>query len=88
MNQRLTALVEASPLAIWSERPDGVVTTWNAAAERIFGWSAAEAVGRPFGGIPPDRRGRGCRAPLPRDGGETVAGLETSRLCADERPST
>ena len=54
-NQTLQALIEASPLAIHALVPDGTVTLWNPAAERIFGWSAAEAVGRPNPIIPPDK---------------------------------
>jgi two-component system cell cycle sensor histidine kinase/response regulator CckA len=54
-NQTLQALIEASPLAIHALAPDGTVTLWTPAAERIFGWSPAEAVGRPNPIIPPDR---------------------------------
>lgn len=42
---RLEALVAASPLAIITVDEDGKITSWNAAAERIFGWSEAEALG-------------------------------------------
>ena len=45
----LATLIEASPLAIVTFDPDGVVTMWNPAAERIFGWSENEALG---GGLP------------------------------------
>jgi PAS domain S-box-containing protein len=41
----LAALIEASPLAIVTFDPEGVVTMWNPAAERIFGWSEDEALG-------------------------------------------
>ncbi|MBW6505058.1 PAS domain S-box protein [bacterium] len=41
----LAALIEASPLAIVTFDPEGVVTMWNPAAERIFGWSENEALG-------------------------------------------
>jgi PAS domain S-box-containing protein len=43
---RITALVNASPLAILALDPAGNVTLWNPAAGRLFGWSAAEALGR------------------------------------------
>jgi PAS domain S-box-containing protein len=42
------ALVQSSPLAIWAIDPDGRVTFWNPAAERIFGWSEADVIGRPL----------------------------------------
>src|SRR5262249_14896645 len=52
----LAAIVEASDDAIVSRTLEGVITTWNAGAERIFGYGAAEAVGRPIDLIiPPDR---------------------------------
>ncbi|MGC4096458.1 MAG: PAS domain S-box protein [Nitrospira sp.] len=43
---RLGAIVESSSDAILSVTPDGFVTTWNAGAERIFGYTATEMIGR------------------------------------------
>src|SRR5207237_1994292 len=45
---RLAAIVESSEDAIVSKTLDGVIRTWNAGAERLFGYSAAEAVGQPI----------------------------------------
>lgn len=45
-NQRLQAIIQASALAIIVADPEGIVQVWNPAAERLFGWSAAEAIGR------------------------------------------
>jgi len=45
-SERLSAVVEASPVAIVALDPEGRVTTWNPAAERIFGWTEEEALGR------------------------------------------
>jgi PAS domain S-box-containing protein len=42
----LRALVQASPLAVIELLPGGEVTSWNRAAETIFGWTAGEALGR------------------------------------------
>ncbi len=46
-NQQLRAVVHASPLAVISLDSSGCVRTWNATAERIFGWSADEVIGHP-----------------------------------------
>src|SRR5207245_1035036 len=50
---RLAAIVDSSNDAIVAQRLDGVVTNWNAAAERMFGYSAAETVGRNFSMLVP-----------------------------------
>ena len=44
----LAAILERSGEAIIVQSVEGVITSWNPAAERLCGWSAAEIVGRPF----------------------------------------
>jgi PAS domain S-box-containing protein len=45
---RLASIVESSDDAIISENLDGIIMTWNRGAQRIFGFSEAEAVGQPI----------------------------------------
>jgi len=52
----LSAIVDNSDDAILSKTLDGVITTWNAGAERLFGYSAAEAVGQPVTILVPEDR--------------------------------
>ena len=50
---RLAAIVESSNDAIFSRDLDGIVLSWNAAAERIFGFTEAEVIGQPAGMLLP-----------------------------------
>ncbi|MEP6687661.1 MAG: ATP-binding protein, partial [Gemmatimonadales bacterium] len=52
--EHLQALVEASPLPIVSVASGGDVLSWNHAAETVFGWTAAEAIGRRLLCVPDD----------------------------------
>lgn len=55
---QLAAIVESSNDAILMRGPDRHILSWNAAAERLFGWSAQEAIGQPIDLIvPPERAG-------------------------------
>jgi PAS domain S-box-containing protein len=44
--QRHAALINLSPDAILVRKPDGTITLWGRGAEALYGWSAAEAIGR------------------------------------------
>ena len=50
--ETLEALLSAAPLAIYSLDLDGKVTMWNSAAEKMFGWSESEVLGRLLPHVP------------------------------------
>lgn len=82
----LAAIVESSEDAIVSKTIDGIITSWNAAAERTFGYAAAEAVGRPLTIIiPPDRLEEEAEILRRIRAGEKIVRFETIRVRKDSR---
>ena len=83
---RLAAIVESSEDAIISKTLDGVIRSWNAGAERLFGYSQQEAVGQPITLIIPPERQNEERSILERlCRGERVEHFETVRVSRDGR---
>ena len=80
----LSAIVNSSDDAIVGKTADGVITSWNPAAERMYGYSASEIIGRPITVLcPPDRVGE-ITGILDRIGrGERVVHHETVRRRKD-----
>jgi diguanylate cyclase (GGDEF)-like protein/PAS domain S-box-containing protein len=83
---RLAAIVENANDAIVGRTLDGTITSWNAGAERMFGYSAAEALGRPSGLIiPPERHNHVAENNRELLSGKVVAPHETRRIAKDGR---
>src|SRR5271154_3826357 len=81
---RLAAVVESSYDAIISLTPEGIVLSWNHGAERIYGYSAAETVGRSIlFTSPPDRAEETLTLLKGVQRGETVEPFETIRVKKD-----
>jgi PAS domain S-box-containing protein len=83
---RTAAIVASSDDAIISETLDGVITSWNTGAERLYGYDAADAVGRPISMIVPRELGHEVTEILDHlRRGERVEHFETVRLAKDGR---
>jgi PAS domain S-box-containing protein len=77
---RLAAIIESSDDAIVSKDLNGIITSWNSGAERIFGYTAHEAVGQPITIVIPEDRLDEERAILTRiRRGERIEHFETVR---------
>jgi PAS domain S-box-containing protein len=82
--ERLANVVDSSDDAIIGKTLEGIITAWNHGAQKVFGYSAAEAVGKPMGIIIPHERADEEREILARIGrGEGVEHLETVRVRKD-----
>jgi PAS domain S-box-containing protein len=87
MQARLAAIVASSDDAIISKNLEGVVESWNDAAQRMFGYTAAEMVGRSITVLfPPDRMDEEPQILERLKRGERVDHFETTRLRKDGTP--
>ena len=83
----LASIVESSHDAIISKSLDGIIQSWNAAAERLFGFTAEQAVGRHISlVIPPDRTAEEDRIIATLKAGQRVEHFDTVRLRGDGQP--
>ena len=86
LRQVLAAIVESSDDAIIAKTLDGVITSWNRGAERIFGYTADEIIGRHISVLMPPEHSRGHHQILERiRHGERVDHFETKRCSKDGR---
>jgi PAS domain S-box-containing protein len=82
--QRMAAIVEHSDDAINSCTLDGVITSWNPAAERLYGYTAEEVVGKPSQPVTPQDRAHEVKDILAAvSAGRPVKHLETTRVRKD-----
>jgi PAS domain S-box-containing protein len=80
----LAAIVDSSDDAIISKNLDGVVTSWNKSAERIFGYTAGEAIGQAITLIvPPERRNEEAEILERLRRGERINRFQTVRTAKD-----
>lgn len=85
--QRLAAIVESSDDAIVGKDLKGIVTSWNAGAERMFGYTAAEMIGQPITTIiPPELQSDETRILATIARGERIEHFETVRLKKSGEP--
>ena len=84
VRERLAAIVECSDDAIIGKDLNGVITAWNRGAEKVFGYSSAEALGKPARILLPTERGNEESDILARiQKGESVEHFETKRVRKD-----
>jgi PAS domain S-box-containing protein len=78
---RLAAIIESSEDAIIGKTLDGIITSWNRGAEKVFGYSAQEAIGQPVLMLfPPERVGEEGEILGRIRRGETVEHFDTVRV--------
>jgi PAS domain S-box-containing protein len=81
---RLAAIVESSDDAIFSKTFEGIVTSWNASAERMYGYTAAEAIGQHLSFIIPPECAEELASILHNlECGARIKHLETVRVRKD-----
>src|SRR6202012_4334172 len=80
----LAEVVRGTGDAVLSKDLEGVVTSWNPAAERLYGYSAEEAIGRHISFLgPADHEHEEMRIPDRVRAGERLETYETERIRAD-----
>jgi PAS domain S-box-containing protein len=83
---RLAAIVTSADAAIYAMTLDGVITSWNSAAERMFGYSGSDAINQCVGiVVPSDRSAEAAEIRERVRDGDTITDLETEGVSSDGR---
>jgi len=83
-NNRLAAIVDSSDDAIIGKRLDGIITSWNTGATKIYGYMAKEVIGKPINiMVPPDRQDEVTQILEKIKRRERVDHFETDRVTKD-----
>ncbi|RBL91457.1 PAS domain S-box protein [Chitinophaga flava] len=83
---RLAAIVESTDDAIISKTPEGIISSWNPAAEKLFGYTSEEVTGKPILIlIPPDRTAEEKEIMDRLSKGVSIDHFETQRVTKDGR---
>jgi PAS domain S-box-containing protein len=83
---RLVSIIDSSEDAIYSKGLDGIITSWNRGAERIYGYQPEEVVGKHISILAPDDRKDEIPEILRKIArGETIEHYESSRVTKDGR---
>ena len=86
LNESLRAIVETSPLAIYSLTPSGIVTLWNPAAEKMFGFKQLDVLGKTSPLVAEKNSEEIIRQHARVYKGSTVNNFEVTRHRADGSP--
>lgn len=82
--QRLAAIVESSDDAIIGKTLDGIITSWNLGAERLYGYTAEEMIGKPLSVLEPEQKAEDITDILDRvRNGESISHYQTVRKKRD-----
>ena len=83
---RLALIIDSSEDAIISKNMDGTITSWNKGAERIYGYTPEEVIGKPISILAPNNRANEITEILQKIAkGESIEHYESERLAKDGR---
>jgi two-component system cell cycle sensor histidine kinase/response regulator CckA len=82
-NDMLEALFRSTPASIVSLDRNGLVRSWNAGSERLFGWKAEEVIGKPNPLVPPENQAQAVESYKRIAAGETLTGMEVPCVTKD-----